>query len=327
MSIKTSSIINKPFDYLFVFFPFWFPIIYLYLISSFPSISSALFIIVLFLFAETHFGSTWLFFFDKSNWQWLYSNQYKLIFLPIYILLIVTFVWFVNPAAVLLFHYLASGWHVTRQSVGISKISRRGGNPFSLLIYLPSLLFLCLGLVRPGIFSGLVLLPKFSSYLIFLLIGYFFFIYFLSFPLRDSKITTLLPIVTGISIYLPILFFKDLAIASAIGVGMHWVQYIALMWTLDSRKNRTIFSSPGSLLRNRRFSTRIIFVIAYSFLMTVFAFFGMPRMISGSMHYSFLYLIPLLFQLYHFYIDRFIWKFSDSHIRQSVQPYLYSSDS
>ena len=45
---------------------------------------------------------------------------------------------------------------------------------------------------------------------------------------------------TGLTIYLPILFFKDLATATALGVGMHWCQYIAIMWSSYFRKNNKI---------------------------------------------------------------------------------------
>ena len=36
------------------------------------------------------------------------------------------------------------------------------------------------------------------------------------------------------------------------------------------------------------------------------------------------WLIPLIFQMYHFYIDGFIWKFSDPHIKNSVGQYIFS---
>ena len=36
-------------------------------------------------------------------------------------------------------------------------------------------------------------------------------------------------LITGIIIYLPILFFKDLSTATAVGVGMHWIQYISII--------------------------------------------------------------------------------------------------
>ena len=43
---------------------------------------------------------------------------------------------------------------------------------------------------------------------------------------------------TGISIYLPLLFFENLALATVIGVGMHWCQYIGIMLSINLRKSR-----------------------------------------------------------------------------------------
>ena len=115
---------NDLFDSFFIKFPFWFPIIYIYLIFNFPSISNYLFILTLFLFAETHFASTWFFFFDKENWKWLKENSYNIFFIPIYVLILVFFIWLINPSLIIIFHYLASGWHVTRQSVGLLALYR-----------------------------------------------------------------------------------------------------------------------------------------------------------------------------------------------------------
>ena len=58
--------------------------------------------------------------------------------------------------------------------------------------------------------------------------------------------------------------------------------------------------------------------------MTSLVVMGSPVLSNGQNQYSIL-LIPLTFQFYHFYIDGFIWKFSDKHIRKSVLQYLYKA--
>ena len=60
-------------------------------------------------------------------------------------------------------------------------------------------------------------------------------------------------------------------------------------------------------------------------LMTTFSFLGMPKLVNGSQNYSYIYLIPLIFQLYHFYIDGFIWKFSELHIKKSILPHIFKT--
>ena len=316
--VKTITSSSK-LDFLFIYCPLWFPLTYLFLIFNFPSISSFIFIASIFLFAETHFASTWLFFLDKDNLNWIKKNIYQIVVLPIYILLIVMSLWFLVPSAVLIIHYLASGFHVTRQSLGISKISKTNTKISSFLIYFVSGICLLTGLIKPGIFSTSVSINNMNLIIFFVAVLYFLSTYF-SFNSRFLFIRNLTPILTGISIYLPLLFFDNLGVATVIGVGMHWCQYIILMFSINLRKNKykKIKISKSQFLKNR-----VLFILFYSLIMTSLTYFGMPKNNLSLNTYSLLYLIPLLFQLYHFYIDGFIWKFSDDHIKSSVGKYIF----
>ena len=102
---------------------------------------------------------------------------------------------------------------------------------------------------------------------------------------------------------------------------MHWCQYIAIMWSIHFRKNRNLISDKR--LNKRKNYSVILFVFLYSTIMTGLAVKGMPDFNIKESQYSYLYLIPLLFQLYHFYIDGFIWKFSDPHIKKNVLPFIF----
>ena len=97
---------RKLLDDLLISFPCWFPFTYIFFVTNFPSITKVFFITSLFLFAETHFASTWLFFFDKGNWNWLRKNFYNLAFLPIYGVFFLTVIWFFEPSVILIIHYL-----------------------------------------------------------------------------------------------------------------------------------------------------------------------------------------------------------------------------
>jgi len=121
-------------------------------------------------------------------------------------------------------------------------------------------------------------------------------------------------------IYVPILFFKDLATATVVGVGMHWCQYISIVWTTYIRKSSQNSTKESFFSENIK---RIFFIFVYALLMTFIAVKGMPKEINGKIEYSSIYLFPILFQLYHFYIDGFIWRFSDPHIKKNVLPYIY----
>ena len=124
-----------------------------------------------------------------------------------------------------------------------------------------------------------------------------------------------MPFLTGLTIYIPILFFKDIATATAIGVGMHWCQYLTIVWASSNRKKR----NSKKLL----FPSKSIFILTYSLIMTSLALKGMPKIIDGDTVFSYFYLIPLLFQFYHFYVDGLIWKFSDPHIKKAVLPNVF----
>ena len=129
-------------------------------------------------------------------------------------------------------------------------------------------------------------------------------------------------LLTGIIIYIPILFFKDLSTATAVGVGMHWIQYISIIGLIYFRKTSINFKNTRNFLNSFEVKSRLIFILSYALLMTIFAFIGVTSSINSNNNLNLFYLIPIIFQLYHFYIDGFIWKFSDPHIRKSIGAFL-----
>lgn len=327
-NISPSITKNDLFDNLFIKFPLWFPILYIYLISNFPSLTNFLFIFTLFLFAETHFASTWFFFFDKDNWKWLKKNSYYVFFIPIYVAFIVVLIWFYNPSLIIIFHYLASGWHVTRQSVGLLNIYRVFNKIYTFLIYAISFLSLAIGLKNPGLLSDFASDYTNEFLLLFFLI-YISVIYYSVTGRIRKNMQQILPFFTGIYIYLPLLFFKNISIATAIGVGMHWCQYLAIIWStyLRKYKNKTNYRENGNFKINKFIFPRLIFVLLYALVMTGLGIYGMKDFKSlDNNNYSILFLIPLISQLYHFYMDGFIWRFSDKHIKVSIKPYIFSKN-
>ena len=315
---------NNLLDNLLINLPIWFPLAYIFLSVNLPLQSTYLFIAVLFLFAETHFASTWLFFFDKDNWSWIKNNSYKIIFLPLYFLILLFLTWFFSPTLIIFLHYLASGWHVTNQSIGIIKIYCFRKKFYQFLVYFVSFSCLAIGLNNPGVFAEVFSVQQVNLFLLVSFICYLLVLTLNSLKLIPSKLLDFFPLLTGVVIYLPILFFENISTATAVGVGIHWCQYIAIVWTTYIRKNfhaknkKFIFSKLPNL-------SRLTFIFIYSALMTYLAFIGMPKIITNSPEYSIAFLIPILFQIYHFYIDGFIWKFSDPHIKNSVLKYLYKS--
>ena len=319
MQITKSITYGRKLDDFLLFGPYWFPLIYLLILINFPSLSKLILGISLFLFAETHFASTWIFFFDKNNWKWIKDNYYEIILIPLFGVLIFSVVWNINFQSILLFHYLASGWHVTKQSVGILKLSNYAAKLKISLIYIFSGIFLAIGLTKPGLLSSLIQPLQFNI-LFFLILALYLFFNLYNSKLKEN-IDNFMPLFTGILIYIPILFIEDLASALAIGVGMHWIQYLALIWTIKCRKESINFKEP--LFSLKKIFPIILFIFGYSFTMTSFTLNGLSSIDSVNNQISILYFIPILFQLFHFYIDGFIWKFSDPHIKKNVLRYIY----
>tara|TARA_B100000212_G_C27339455_1_gene518458 strand:- start:349 stop:1332 length:984 start_codon:yes stop_codon:yes gene_type:complete len=325
MYAKKKQITNfEILDDLLITFPAWFPFSYFFISTNFPSLTKVLFILTLFLFAETHFASTWLFFFDKDNWYWIKKNFYNVVFLPLYVVFFIFLIWIFNPSIILIFHYLASGWHVTKQSTGVLKVYGVFSKFYQYTVYFISFLCLAIGLANPGIITTNLNLTQTNLILLFSFLIYSLIIYLSWNKTLPKVFLELMPFSTGMIIYIPILFFKDLATATVIGVGMHWLQYLAIMWSSYFRKYQIFKKRKLSDFLNQGFSLRLMFIFIYAFAMTSFAFIGMPKSIEGNTQYSFFYLIPLVFQLYHFYIDGFIWKFSDPHIRKNILPFIFT---
>ena len=69
------QIINKNFDLMFIKFPIIFPIIYGLILFTFPQHENILIFVTLLLLAEPHFGATWPFFLNKSNFDEIKSTR------------------------------------------------------------------------------------------------------------------------------------------------------------------------------------------------------------------------------------------------------------
>ena len=117
-------------------------------------------------------------------------------------------------------------------------------------------------------------------------------------------------VVTGSCIYLSYLIVPTPQDAIAIGVGMHWCQYLALSYKVH--------------LRAGAFSNQILLTLSLIFLYaSVMVVFGFDSLINMQPT-SYTLLLPLTGQMLHYYFDAFIWRFSDPHIRNTVGKNLYA---
>ena len=89
----------------FVKFPFIFPLIYVSILYSFPSLETQLIFITILVLAETHFGATWPFFINKVNYDYIKQKKFNLIVIPLVLTFfcIIGFFYFKNSFLLIFF--------------------------------------------------------------------------------------------------------------------------------------------------------------------------------------------------------------------------------
>jgi hypothetical protein len=315
------KIINNHFlEFNFILFPIWILPSY-YLLSNLFS-TEITFLIFLILLGETHFASTFLFYFDKKNRDYVKKKKIILVYFPI-LICIFYFLFGLNyfNYAVLI-GAIASGIHVTRQSIGISRLFAYERNIyFEILIYFSSFLFLFIGFVR-------FYLKDFSSLFFFFNVNEIFLqnlnnlvednsikiflVLFLSFLSLTEKVDYKKKLVNlcGVLIYAPYCFVDNIYDAIIIGVGAHWSQYILINYKI-------YFYNQKINLKN---TIQILLILLYALIM---------GMLGYTKHFDkqfieILILIPLTGQFFHYYVDAFIWKFSVKEIREQIGTRLFA---
>ena len=339
-------------QFLFVKFPIIFPLIYAFILYSFPNYETGLIILTILLLAETHFGATWPFFLDKVNHSFIVKNRIPLITMPIIITILSLLGFFFINKFFLLIFFAANMFHVTRQSFGITKLYCKDieENKFQeLCIYLVNFIFFIIGFFRfylpiidqPNliylnifvlflfIFSSIYYLFKFGyseNFFIFLtgcLFLYFFVIILtlilvLIFELNKFGFSeNFLTLITGVLIFYPVCFVSNPVHAIIMGVTMHYTQYLYLTYNVcKSRKDN--LSEINTSTFYKKAPNYIVTILIYASVMTVFSILGK----SDEIYLKQLIIIPIIGQMLHFYLDSQLWKFSDKHNRDNTLSYL-----
>ena len=305
---------NKQF--LLVKFPIIFPLIYGFILYSFPSFETALIILTILLLAETHFAATWPFFLDKVNYPFIIKNRASLITMPVFIILFSLFGFFLFNKLFLLIFFAANMHHVTRQSFGIAKLYCKNieENKFQeIFIYLINIIFFIIGFFRfyiPFIDQSNLFYLNFFIFLFLILISFY---YVFKFGYSDNFFVFL----TGCLIFLPMCFVNNPIHAIIMGVTMHYTQYLFLTYNVcNSRSNNT--SRINSPTFNKKVPKYLLTVLIYAMLMTIFSILGK----YDGVYLKQLIIIPIIGQMLHFYLDSQLWKFSDKHNRDNTLSYI-----
>ena len=177
-------------------------------------------------------------------------------------------------------------------------------------IYLINILFLAVGFFRfyiPLIKNDyLIYLNAFIILIIFLLLLLYLFL-----AEKKSEVFTFF---TGLIIFYPICFVTNPVHAILMGVTMHYSQYLLITHKvlLAKIKHNQVSSST--------YFKFFLFILFYSILMTVLATLNKYNI---GFTLENLILIPLVFQMLHFYIDSQLWKASDDYIRNNIFKFIF----
>ena len=306
----------------FVLFPIWILPVY-FLLKSFIFSPELTFLIFLILFGETHFASSFLFFFSRFNHEYISKNKLILIYVPILICVIYFIFGLKYFSYAVLIGSIASGIHVTRQSIGISRIyATQKNNIFELIIYFSSFLFLFIGFARFFqseffLFSNIIkmdwLFNKFFYYFASnkMILAFVVLLFSILAITEKTDYKKKLANLTGVLIYAPYCFVNNIYDAIVIGVGAHWSQYLLINYKVYFHNEKKDFSKI----------LKYVFILVYAVIMGLL---GYNRHFDKSF-LKILILIPLTGQFFHYYIDAFIWKFSIKEIRENVGSRLFAN--
>ena len=307
-------IFNKLLDILLLKFPIYLPILYGVILYSFPDYDYVLVFITLLLLAEPHFGATWPFLVNRVNSEKLLSKKIHFLFAPIIIVILSFIGYFYFNFIFLLIFFIYNLYHVTKQSLGISKLFIKNEKEIEIqtfFIYVFNFLFLLIGLSRfyLGFNNGNITVVTTLIVSICILLSILY--YTIKFGANENVLT----LITGIVIFLPVCFVSQPIHGIIMGVTMHYVQYLALTYKITlGRRNE------GSLVDQKSNYTFVIIIFLYGLIMAVLSSANQFQITI----FEFLIVIPIIGQLLHFYLDGFLWKFSDKHHRNVTLKYIKS---
>ena len=304
-------------DILLLKLPIYLPILYGLILYNFNSYENLLVFITLLLLAEPHFGATWPFFLNNKNQNYILENKLNLIIFPILITFISIFLFFYFKNFFYLIFLIFNFFHVTRQSVGITKLFVKNKDElefhtlsiivfgFIFLVVAVLRFYLNLRLINDNllIFNVIVL----STISILLLYN------FIKYKVSENAYT----LITGILIFYPICFVDKPVHGIIMGVTMHYIQYLALTYKVSLRR----LNDENQFLESKIFDKNyLIVIIFYGIVMAILSLSNTQNIIDVNI--SYLLFIPLTGQMLHFYLDSFLWKFREEHHRNVTLKYL-----
>jgi hypothetical protein len=327
---------NNALDILLICCPIVVPIAYLMLLGQFPAHHALIFLAFLVLLGESHFGLTWLFFLDRRNVRWALRQPLYALAVPAALTAgFVALYCLVDTALALLLSSAFSAYHVSMQSAGIVRLygGRTQASSIAVKIILgSSALFLIVGFLRfyNPFFDGAALLraamPGADPYLlaiVLIAVPAALVVSLGRLQRENVSYNFLFATLTGSLLYSPYLFVSRPEHAVAMGVGMHWCQYVAITLPLYQRRSQDTMRR-ATPLDGGLWQVAAV-VLAYAILMGWLRIGqAVGTITSYDFSTSFWVVIPVALQNLHYYSEMFTWRLSDPHLRETVGKYVFT---
>ncbi len=309
-------IISNISDTFLIKFPIIFPIIYFFSLSIFPEHENLILFTTLLLLAEPHFGATWPFLLNIKNKEEIKNKRVIYIVFPILLAIFSLIGFFTFYSVFILLFFTFNIFHVTRQSIGISKLFASNFEQINFqkyVIYGVNIFFFIIGILRFNL-TNLIQLDTFyitSFASIVILISSIIFL------IKFRDFGNLLTLITGCLIFLPICFMEKPIHALVMGVTMHYSQYLVLTLKIHKGRNKDNENKIEDKSSFSYFSNFILIISIYGLVMSILAF--APNYDATLKN---LIVIPLVGQMIHFYLDTFLWRFQEQHHRDVTYKYI-----
>ncbi len=343
MQANSKWAVSRNFDLLFFVLPVLLGLFYFWLVAQIPAYALPITILVWMIFAQGHFGSTWFIYFDKKN-QAHYSTKYITYYIiPAFIFAVVLAIGVRDPVLLYVLIAIVSFYHVSKQSVGILQLYRVRNKEFNVTeryaemaaIFAWGLTFASYGAMQlpmfADIFGSMLGIIRYGVYMLCvcaILLTVYILVCFIR--RNENSLPKNLFLAVSVLLYLPYVYTPSLMlktnvfeIATLTSLIPHYMQYMGLVWLINKNKYApgTTFGTENPMLA--RISGRVVYILgiimAYAALMGYLYFVApqytnvlsvaFPAIVSG-------------FMMIHFYIDAFIWRFKDPHIRETVLPFV-----
>jgi hypothetical protein len=343
MSLQSQWVVSRKFDLSFFLLPFLLGLVYFLLILFLPAYVFIITAIVWVVFAQTHFGSTWFLYLDKKNREYFNKNKFVYYIMPLIILASVLYVGWYNLALLVIIISIASLYHVTKQSYGILQLYRMRNQEFDkaekqdemIALFGWSIFFAGFGafqlpdfrqyivpienLVRIGLWALFIVMIFYTLKLVYQFI-----------KRKQNSVQKNVFLIGSLILYSPYLYaavilvdIYQMEIATLTSLIAHYMQYMGIVWLVNRNKygKQTEYAEKNPVLKT--VSSKIPLIIAailgYALLMAGFRW-GIPQ--ENLVLYKIIPNVVLALVAIHFYIDAFVWKFSNPYYRETVLPFI-----